>query len=268
MTPYVFFLDIDDTILYKYTKYDDGIITPRVICAMESARKMGHKVFVNTGRAPSYFTDGIRALPVDGYVCGCGAYILLNGEVLYQADYPEKALLKWMERLSNPEDPGIVVEGIEEIFLYGNSYWEPRKGWIVSNSLEEFREYLKRDRIIKANICNDIPPELYSRILPELEKDFWVIHHPTEHYTECCVKGASKATGMQRIMDHYGLDMSRSVAIGDSENDLEMIKAAGIGVVMGQAREEIKQYADIVCDGILEDGAAKVMEELIDRNPQ
>ena len=66
---------------------------------------------------------------------------------------------------------------------------------------------------------------------------------------------------MKMIMDHLGLDMSRSIAIGDSENDLDMIKAAGIGVVMGQARDEIKQFADRICDDIHHDGAAKIMEE-------
>ena len=68
---------------------------------------------------------------------------------------------------------------------------------------------------------------------------------------------------MKIIMDHYGLSMERSVAIGDSENDLDMIKAAGIGVVMGQARDEIKQYADRVTETLLNDGAAVAIEELI-----
>ncbi|MBQ1272239.1 MAG: HAD family phosphatase [Clostridia bacterium] len=113
MTPYVFFLDIDDTILYKKDKADPGTVSERVLSAMKTARQMGHKVFINTGRAPSYFTDTIRAFPVDGYVCGCGAYLLENGKVLYQANYPDEAILKWMERLSNPDDPGIIVEGVD-----------------------------------------------------------------------------------------------------------------------------------------------------------
>ena len=65
MTPYVFFLDIDDTILYKKDKYDQGSVSPRVLNAMQKARDMGHYVYINTGRAPSYFTDLIRSLPVE-----------------------------------------------------------------------------------------------------------------------------------------------------------------------------------------------------------
>ncbi len=263
MIPYVFFLDIDDTILYKKDKDDPGTISERVLRTMRTAREKGHKVFINTGRAPSFFDDPIQTLPVDGYVCGCGAYILVGEQILYQAKYPDAAIARWLKKLSAPGDPGIVVEGVKRIFRYRNSYWFPRKGWILSDSEEDFWDFLKDDSIVKASICNDIDPAVLPQILSELEQDFWVIHHPTEHYTECCVKGCSKATGMQKIMDYYGLDMSRSVAIGDSENDLDMIKAAGIGVVMGQSREEIKRFADRITDDVAHDGAAKIIEELI-----
>ncbi|MBQ4323957.1 MAG: HAD family phosphatase [Clostridia bacterium] len=253
MTPYVFFLDIDDTILYKNT------ISPRVLSAMKLARQKGHFVYINTGRAPSFFDNTLRTLPVDGYVCGCGALVLQNGKVLYQAEYPTEALIRWMKQLTKPEDPGFVIEGEKRIFRYRNSYWRPWKEWVLSDSVEEFHEYLTTDTVVKASICNDIDP----CILPALEQDFHVIYHPTEHYTECCPKGCSKATGMEIIMKHHGLEMRRSVAIGDSENDLDMLCAAGIGVVMGQARDEIKQYADRITASVTEDGAAVAIEELI-----
>ncbi len=259
MTPYVFFLDIDDTILYKKDRHDEGSISPAVLNAMKKARSLGHKIFINTGRAPSYFTDAIRALPVDGYVCGCGSYALKDGDLLFKYDYPNEALIRLMKSLSSPEAPGIVVEGIEKIFRYRNSYWEPQKDWILSDSVEDFREYLKIDQVVKASICQDIDPSL----IPVLEQDFWVIHHPTEHYTECCIKGCSKAIGMKRVMDCYGLEMSQSVAIGDSENDLDMIQAAGIGISMGQAKYSIKQAADRITHDILHDGAATAIEAII-----
>ncbi len=259
MTPYVFFLDIDNTILYKPTPDHPGIISDRVKDSFRKARAAGHYVFINTGRAPSYFTEDIRTLPVDGYVAGCGTYIIFRGETVFRAEYPTQALAKWMKRLSAPGDPGIVAEGEKRIFRYRNSYWVPEKDWILSDSPEDFYEFLKDDIVVKASVCNDIDPA----ILPELEQDFAVCYHPTEHYTECGTKGYSKATGMEMILSRLGLDMSRAVAVGDSENDLDMLKAAGIAVVMGQAREEIKAHADIVCDTVQKDGAAKIMEELM-----
>lgn len=263
MTTYVFFLDIDDTILYKKDPASPSVISDRVVDTMKAAREKGHYVFINTGRAPSYFDDLIRSLPVDGYVCGCGAYVLIGEETVYRAKYPSEAIYRWMKRLSRPGDPGIVAEGEQRIFRYRNSYWTPKEGWILSDDPEDYRAYQQDDPTVKASICNDLPEDRKKEILEELKKDFNVIHHPTEHYTECCAKGCSKATGMELVMKHYGLDLSRSVAIGDSENDLDMITAAGIGIVMGQARDEIKRYADRITDDILHDGAATAMEALM-----
>lgn len=264
MTHYVFFLDIDDTILYKNSPGDEGTVNQAVRDAMSKARGLGHKVWINTGRAPSYFTDPIRNLPVDGFVCGCGAYALTEGKALFHHEYPVQGLIRLMNRLSNPEDPGIVVEGIHQIFRYRNSYWTPQEDWILSDSVEEFIEYLNHDTVIKANVCQDISPDL----LPILREDFSVIHHPLEHYTECCPKGCTKATGMEKVMAYYGLDMSRSVAIGDSENDLDMISAAGIGVAMGQARQSVKEIADMITDDIYHDGAATAIERIIQGDVQ
>ncbi len=259
MIPYVFFLDIDNTILYKPTPDHVGIITDRVKEAFRKARAAGHYVFINTGRAPSYFYGDIPTLPVDGYVAGCGTYIIFRDEVIFRAKYPEEALGKWMERLSEPGDPGIVAEGEKRIFRYRKSYWIPEDDWILSDNPKDYYDFLKDDFVVKASICNDIDPA----ILPELEKDFAVCYHPAEHYTECGTKGYSKATGMKTVMEKLGLDRNRAVAVGDSENDLDMLQAAGIAVVMGQAREEIKQYADIICDSVYDDGAAKIIEKLI-----
>jgi hydroxymethylpyrimidine pyrophosphatase-like HAD family hydrolase len=53
------------------------------------------------------------------------------------------------------------------------------------------------------------------------------------------------------------------MAIGDSSSDLEIIKACGIGVAMGNAPEDIKEAADAVTDANTEDGLAKAFEKFI-----
>lgn len=65
---------------------------------------------------------------------------------------------------------------------------------------------------------------------------------------------ASKARGLKRLCDYYGIDISQTVAFGDSMNDCEIVKAAGIGVAMGNAMEELKAEADYVTDDIDKDG--------------
>ena len=260
MKKYAFFLDIDGTILYYDEKIKNEIIPKRVIESIKNARNEGHFVYINTGRAPSYFDQKIWDLPVDGFLCGCGAYAIdANRTVLFQAAYPNEALLRWTKKLSNPEDPGLIVEGVNKIFRLRETYWKPREGWILSDDPKDLEEYLKHDSVVKMNLCQDID----TAILPDLQKDFDVIHHPAEHYTECCIPGCSKSEGMKRILALHGMDLSQCVAMGDSENDLDMICTAGIGVAMGQAYEEVRNAADFVTDSVWDAGAATAIDRII-----
>ena len=52
------------------------------------------------------------------------------------------------------------------------------------------------------------------------------------------------------------------IAFGDSMNDEEMLQTAGVGVAMGNASEQLKALADMVCDRCECDGIAKALEEL------
>jgi hydroxymethylpyrimidine pyrophosphatase-like HAD family hydrolase len=59
-------------------------------------------------------------------------------------------------------------------------------------------------------------------------------------------KGVSKATMLARLCDRLGFDPALTMAVGDSMNDIEMLKWAGVGVLMGHAVPEMHQYADVI----------------------
>ena len=63
-----------------------------------------------------------------------------------------------------------------------------------------------------------------------------------------------KGMAAQKILDYYHLDRSESIAFGDANNDIDMLKAVGTGVAMGNASEELKKVADDVCGHVAEDG--------------
>lgn len=67
-------------------------------------------------------------------------------------------------------------------------------------------------------------------------------------------KVASKAEGLKRLCKYYDIPLTHTVAFGDSMNDYEIVKVAGIGIAMGNALEALKQVADYVTDRIDEDG--------------
>jgi len=69
-------------------------------------------------------------------------------------------------------------------------------------------------------------------------------------------KGVGKAEGLRILCRHFGVDPAEVVAIGDDDNDIDMLKAAGMGVAMGNAREHVKAAADYVTQTNDNDGAA------------
>lgn len=84
-------------------------------------------------------------------------------------------------------------------------------------------------------------------------------------YFDVVQPGVSKATGIRALMDAFGIDASEVMAFGDAGNDAEMLRLAGVGVAMGNASDELKSIADLVCDPCEEQGVLKVLEEVFGR---
>lgn len=76
-------------------------------------------------------------------------------------------------------------------------------------------------------------------------------------------KGISKASGIEEVCKLLGIEMSQVIAMGDSENDIAMIRAAGLGVAMGNAQDGVKRIADLVTATNDEDGVAKIIREYV-----
>ncbi|OPH60369.1 phosphoglycolate phosphatase [Paenibacillus ferrarius] len=71
--------------------------------------------------------------------------------------------------------------------------------------------------------------------------------------------GISKASGLEMVCQLLGIQMSEVIAMGDSENDIAMIREAGLGVAMGNAQDEVKRIADITTLTNEEHGVAEVI---------
>jgi len=75
-------------------------------------------------------------------------------------------------------------------------------------------------------------------------------------------KRINKGTGLRRVAELMGLDARDFVALGDSPNDIEMLKAAGFGVAVGNAHPALKKAADMVTEGEHGAGVAEAMQYL------
>jgi hydroxymethylpyrimidine pyrophosphatase-like HAD family hydrolase len=75
--------------------------------------------------------------------------------------------------------------------------------------------------------------------------------------------GVHKGAGVQAVCGLLGITMSQVVAIGDSLNDINMIRKAGLGIAMGNAQDEVKRAADKVTATNKEDGVAAAIRDYI-----
>lgn len=103
-----------------------------------------------------------------------------------------------------------------------------------------------------------------ARILEWLqEQDCFEITNSHPHNLEINPKGISKASGIREICALLGIDMSEVVSMGDSLNDMTMIREAGLGVAMGNAQQALKDAADLVTVTNDEHAVAKIIREHI-----
>ena len=76
----------------------------------------------------------------------------------------------------------------------------------------------------------------------------------------------AKDVGIRIICAQMNIDLSQVIAFGDTTNDIEMLKAAGIGVCMANGSDDAKAVADVIGDSCDNDGIAKYLNENILKN--
>jgi len=76
-------------------------------------------------------------------------------------------------------------------------------------------------------------------------------------------KGVTKASALEVVRQRIGVEPSRTVAIGDGSNDLQMIDWAARGVAMGHAPQDVREVADEVTGTIDDDGAVDILRSLL-----
>jgi HAD superfamily hydrolase (TIGR01484 family) len=246
---YVIFLDIDGTIMA------DGEIHPRTVNAVRAAQKKGHKVLINTGRSYSVIQpEVLEKVQPSGIVAGLGAWICLDGEVLLSRAANREQILLAMS-VSDKYSIPVFLEG-ENCSVSYSSFPRFGEDHAVVSSADLFERF-PGIRISKFTYAKPLPEEAVR----ELETEFSVFNHPT--YAEMGFKGCSKATGMEHVRALLGIDRDHVIAMGDSANDVLMLKTAGIAVVMGNGVPELKAIANFVSIDCKEGGVGYAIEKLV-----
>ncbi|GAB3530050.1 Cof-type HAD-IIB family hydrolase [Pontibacter brevis] len=90
------------------------------------------------------------------------------------------------------------------------------------------------------------------------------IYYSRPTYLELAPRTISKATALELILkNNYGIAMEEAMAFGDNYNDIDMLKAVGKGIAVGNAREEVKAAADEITLNSTDDGVAVAIEKYL-----
>ena len=246
---YLIFLDIDGTVL------SHNGLHPRTKQGMADAIAAGHIVMLNTGRAKGNIPASFLAdMPISGLVAGLGSYIRYGDEVLYSRAMTDEEIALTM-KVADDFDVTMVGEGEDTCFDYHGTWYSPKGNEV--HSLAELHVKLPTMRVSKVGYRHP----LCDAATATLSSLFTVYNHPD--YAEIVTRGHSKATAMEYLQQYFGIDRSHVIAMGDSLNDIEMLNAAGIAVVMGDGHPDVLPLADFVSVAAHEGGVGQALEELV-----
>lgn len=92
--------------------------------------------------------------------------------------------------------------------------------------------------------------------------DTWLLSADGPAFGEIGQVGVHKGVAVRLLADHLGVDTTDLVGFGDARSDLELLRACGTGVAMGQAPDEVKDAATFVTDPVDADGLAVAFRHL------
>ena len=267
------FLDLDGTLLN-----DQKEVSERNLQTLQAASERGILLVPTTGRFYHSIHAAVRALPGARYAITCnGAQIYDSGEdrVLARREIPlERALevLPYLESLPalcdcQLEDRSYVADG----YLEAMEYFIPEAG--TRELLRRLRQPVgdlsaflrKRGSAVQKFQLFFRDPDARRAAMEDLPRRFpeLVLSAAASDNLELNAAGATKGSGLLTLCGLLGVDPADTVAFGDCTNDLSMLRAAGLGIAMGNALPEVKAAADQVTLSNEEDGVAAALEVLL-----
>lgn len=256
------FFDIDGTL----TSEVDGSVPESAKIAIQKARANGHKMFINTGRCFQNVEKRFREVGWDGYVCGCGTNIIVDdSELHYVRQTPEViAAVREAARKANVD----ILFECRDFVAFDRTRPLTREAARVQ--LQHFldRGYDMTTDVYASNFSCDKFVIWFEDLsqLTEVRKvsDQWFeCIDRSAHFREFVPLGYSKATGIQFLLDYYGLSLQDAYALGDSNNDLTMLSYVPGSVAMGNSKpEDLKEKVSFVTTNASQDGIANALEKL------
>jgi len=255
--------DLDGTLLTP-----DGTISAATREALTAAQELGVALVIATGRnypMMRYFCHDLR-LSAPQISCN-GAVVVApaTGDLLHVSTVPPAFVGPVLRFLEEQGVPAAFFSLLELWISHDNPYAE----LLIPRELDPPRTvdslYSLTDTPCAKLVAMD-PPEVIERLRPLAEARFGADLYVTQtsrNLLEFHHPQVSKGHALAQIARDLGVSPHEVIAFGDSHNDLEMLRFAGLGVAMGNASDEVKAVADLVTLPNDQDGIARVVSQYI-----
>lgn len=251
------FFDIDGTLV----PFGDRAIPAEVVEAIAALRAKGFKVFICTGRHIKW-VNNIGDTEFDGYVTANGAMCLLADKktCIFKHCVDPEDIARLTDYAKNSELSLTVIPAFEEIFTTREVPEIQATIDLIGIPSIPFRDIATapKDDVVQLMAFGkeEIRERdgLLDKVLQNCEATSW---NPL--FCDIVPKGSDKSKGLARMAEHFGIDISETMAFGDGENDTAMLRAAGIGVALGNASDEVKKCADYVTTDVRDHGVVNAL---------
>ena len=243
--------DLDDTLLRT-----DKSISDYTLGVLKKCRERGIYIGVATARNEISAGSYVQVADYDIVISNGGARMTVGGKCVYKKMMSAKTVRKIIDVFFGIGGSELTVETEEGYFW--NYKIKPVGSWAhaVYNDFSDFNSPAYK---ITAQLDT---PELAQHICNEVG-GIETLSFRGEKWRRFASVGADKVSAIRALTKHLGIDISMIVAFGDDYNDIEMIKAVGMGVAMGNAIKEVKTIAKHIALSNDEDGAARFIADNI-----
>lgn len=264
-------VDMDGTLLDE-----TGWLCEESLRVIREVTKQGVAVIVSTGRNfDAIFPETLQKAGVLYAITtnGSAVYELKNRTCLYENGIPVRHIVPVLRNFMNQKL-------YYEVCIDGSGYTDTNKMRMTSqmrlssylkHAMESTERRVKEDLLSYMEETNAVIQKgsIIFECLEDGSRPMWeetrtlLSQFPYLHVVdggcdnlEFTKEGVSKAAGLQWICRYLSVGMEETMAIGDSENDLEILRMAGVGAAMGNAADEIKKEADFITKSNTEAGVA------------
>ena len=242
----IVFFDIDGTLFKLHTNE----MSEKTLETLQTLRANGIKICIATGRTPMGLPK-FEGVEFDAYLTYNGSYCYADDVTIFSNSIPK--------------------EDVKQILMNAKKMGKPvtvaLKSQISSNGVDADLEHYMAVENLDLNVSDDFEdkckdeiyqvmlacsPNEYTQILENVKNakiaTWW------DRAVDIIPANGGKGMGITAMLKHYGFDKSEALAFGDGNNDIEMLQAVGTGVAMGNASDDLKAVADVVCKDVSEDG--------------